>query len=306
MRKLIKKIKKIIRKPKIILMYILARINLKFIPDESFLKLSYWTHMNKRLNLSSPETFNEKIQWLKLNDRKEIYTTLVDKYAVRKYIEKKIGGQYLIQLFGAYDSFEEIDFEVLPNSFVMKPNHTSGDIFICKNKNEIDYKKLKKIVQKWLERDYYWVHREWPYKNIKKKIIIEKYIENLSSNGLIDYKLMCFNGKVKCSFLCLNRNSSEGLNVDFYDLKWNKMPFERHYPKSNQTISKPINYEKMIEYAEILSEGIPFIRVDFYETDEKLFFGELTLYPGAGIEEFTPEKYDYELGSWIEIELNNK
>lgn len=241
------------------------------------------------------------MQWLKLYDRKPEYTKLVDKYEVRKYIAKTIGEQYLIPLLGVYDSFDDIDFDKLPNQFVLKPNHTSGDIYICKDKSTIDFNELRKKVNKWLKREYYWLHREWPYKNVKPRIICEKYMVDESGKELKDYKFMCFNGEVKCLFVCLNRYSPSGLNVDFYDMDWKPMPFERHYRSSGTIIPKPKNFHKMVRFAEKLSKDIPFVRVDFYEANDQLYFGELTFYPGSGFEEFTPESYDYLLGSWIEL-----
>jgi hypothetical protein len=257
--------------------------------------------MGKKLNLSNPKKFNEKLQWLKLYDRNPKYTNLTDKFKVRKYISKTIGQEYLIPLLGVYNSYDEIDFNKLPNEFVLKPNHTSGDIFICRDKSKIDYGKLKKEVNKWLKRNYYLIQREWIYKNIKPRIICEKYMVDESGTELKDYKFMCFNGEVKCSFVCLNRYSQKGLNVDFYDMDWKPMPFERHYPSSGTTIPKPKNFDKMVTFTEKLSKDMSFVRVDFYETNGQLYFGEFTFYPGSGFEEFTPESYDYLLGSWLEL-----
>ncbi len=161
-------------------------------------------------------------------------------------------------------------------------------------------------MNKCLRKNYYYHSREWPYKNIEPRIICEEYMVDESGTELKDYKIMCFNGKAKCLFICLNRDSKKGLNVDFYDMEWNPMPFERHYPSSGTIIPKPKSFDKMVELAEKLSEDIPFVRVDFYDINGKLYFGELTFYPGAGFEEFTPESYDYKLGSWIELPNINK
>jgi hypothetical protein len=296
---LLKKIIKVIKNPGIIILYFLNYRFFRFIPDKLFLKIKYRLIIGKKLNLNNPETYNEKLQWLKLYDRKTEYTGFVDKYEVRKLIERTIGGQYLIPLLGVYDSFDEINFDELPERFVLKPTHTSGDIYICNDKSKIDYDLLKKKVNKWLKREYFWVHREWPYKNIKPRIICEKYMVDESGVELKDYKFMCFNGEVKCLFICLNRNSSTGLNVDFYDLDWKPMPFERHYPSSHTVIPKPRNLGSMVEFSARLSKDIPFVRVDFYEAGGQLYFGELTFFPGSGFEEFTPESYDELLGSWI-------
>lgn len=300
------KVIKYIKKPSKIILYLMNKGMANFIDDETYLKVKYYLIMGNKLNINNPKTFNEKLQWLKLHDRNSKYVKMVDKYYAKNYVSNIIGDEYIIPTLGIYDTFEEINFNELPNEFVLKPTHTSGDIFICKDKNKIDYNKLRKKIKRWLKRNYYLLHREWPYKNIKPKIIIEKYMKMENKEELIDYKFMCFNGKVKCSFVCLDRNSQEGLKVDFYDLEWRKMPFQRHYPNSNTTLKKPKNYELMVELSEKLSKNIPFVRVDFYEINDKLYFGEMTFFPGAGFEEFTPEKYDEILGDMLELPIEKR
>lgn len=277
-------------------------LGLKFLLTDTFyLKLKYRILLRNKLNLKNPKTFNEKLQWLKLYDRNPQYTDMVDKYKVREYIKGKIGEEYLIPLIGIYEKFEDINFNELPQQFVIKCNHDSGGLIVCKDKRLLNIKNVKKKINKCLKRNYYYNGREWPYKNVKPKIIIEKYMEDDGMHELRDYKFMCFNSKVKCSFVCSNRFSEDGLHVTFFDTQWNVMPFERHYPSIKEGLSKPQNYEKMVELAERLSENIPFVRVDFYEINGKIYFGELTFYPGSGFEEFTPEEWDYTLGSWIDL-----
>lgn len=302
---MIRKIFKAIRNPRLILIYLLGFKVFRKIPDSLYLKIIYQLVMEKKLDLKNPQTFNEKLQWLKINDRKSQYTQIVDKFEVRKYIAKEIGEEYLIPLLGVYDNFDEIDFETLPNQFVLKPTHTSGNVYVCKDKSQINYDELKREINNWLKRQYYWIHREWPYQNVKPRIICEKYMVDESSEGLKDYKFMCFNGEVKCSFVCSNRDSKAGLSLDFYDMNWDILPFERKYPNSGTLIPKPTTFDKMVNYAGKLSRDMFFVRVDFYEVDGQLYFGELTLYPGAGLEEFTPESYDELLGSWIKLPINN-
>lgn len=295
---------------------LLRRHMLDWIPDAPFVMLAYNSRMGKKLNLQNPQTFNEKLQWLKLYDRRPEYTMMVDKYKVRDYIAEKLGEEYLIPLLGVWDDPNDIDFDALPNQFVLKCNHNSGlGMCICKDKSKLDIEKVKEELRKGLKQDYYLTGREWPYKDVPRKIICEKFMvdhsdremsdneENTSGkdDGLNDYKFMCFNGKVLCSFVCSDRFGNEGLKVTFFDKDWNVLPFERHYPKSPKSIPKPINYEKMIEFSERLAEGIPFVRTDFYEIDRKLYFGEITFFPGSGFEEFTPEAADEELGSWIKL-----
>lgn len=269
--------------------------------DEEYLKKLFKCHMKRELNLDNPQTFNEKLQWLKLYDRKPEYTTMVDKYAVKKYVADIIGEEYIIPTLGVWNHFDEIDFDKLPNQFVLKCTHDSGGIVICKDKNKLDLKSAKKKIEKCLKRNYYWSSREWPYKDVKPRIIAEPYMEDSKAYELIDYKFMCFNGEVKCSFTCSERFSEDGLKVTFFDKDWNVMPFERHYPASKNPPKKPINYDKMIQFSEQLSKGILFVRVDFYEINGQLFFGELTFYPGGGFEEFTPEEWDYKLGDFLKL-----
>lgn len=270
--------------------------------DEEYLKKMFLINVGYPLNLENPVTFNEKLQWLKLHDRKPEYTMMVDKYRVREYIAEQLGEEYLIPLLGVWDSPEDIDFESLPNKFVLKCNHNSGlGMCICKDKSKLDIAKVKRELRKGLKQDYYITGREWPYKNVPRKIICEKYMEDSEHQGLDDYKFMCFNGNVQCSFVCSDRFSENGLRVTFYDKDWKILPFERHYPKSQEPVSKPKNYEQMIKFSEKLSEKIPFVRTDFYEINGKLYFGEITFFPGSGMEEFTPEKADFDLGNWIKL-----
>lgn len=274
---------------------------LNYIPDKTYLKIVYRGLMGEKLCLETPQKFNEKLQWLKLFDRNPEHTKLVDKYEVREYIAQVIGDEYLIPILGVYDNFDEINFNELPDQFVLKCTHDSGGIVICKDKLKINIEEVRNKMNRYLKRNYYQLWREWPYKNIKPKIICEKYMVDESGTELKDYKFMCFNGKAKCLFVCSNRNTPSGLNVNIYDMDWNPMPFERRYPRSNKILPKPKNFDLMVELAEKLSRNITFVRVDFYDIHDKVYFGELTLYPGSGFEEFIPKSYDYLLGSWLEL-----
>lgn len=267
--------------------------------DSEFISRQFEYYIGYRPNLDSPQTFNEKIQWLKLHDRNPQYIQLVDKYEVKKYISNKIGEEYVVPTLGVYDSFDEIDFALFPKQFVLKCTHDSGSVVICKNKAEFDKNNIKEIFEKNLKRNFYWIGREWPYKNITGKIIVEKYMA--SSAGMVDYKFMCFNGIPRIIFTCTERFEEEGLKVTFFDLNWNKLEFERHYPSSRKKIKKPQNLELMLCLSRRLSEGIPFVRVDFYEIEGKVYFGELTFYPGGGMEEFKPIEWDRTLGDWIRL-----
>lgn len=295
------KIKKLLKNPLWIIIYLNNR-GMHILSDEKYLKLLYKLSLSKKLNLNNSRTFNEKLQWLKLYDRNPKYTKMVDKYEVKKYVSNIIGKEYIISTLGIYNDFDEIDFNKLPNQFVIKCTHDSGGIVICKDKEKLDIKNVRKKINKLLKKNFYYSGREWPYKNVKPRIIIEKYIDDGKNTQLNDYKVMCFNGKAKCSFVCTERDNKElGLAVTFFDLDWKKMPFKRHYRTSNKKIDKPRNYQKMIELSEKLSKNIPFVRVDWYEIKGKLYFGELTFYPGAGFEEFDPEEWDYKLGEMLKL-----
>lgn len=271
-------------------------------PDEEYLKRLYKSVMGKELDIDNPKTFNEKLQWLKLYNRCPEYTTMVDKYAVKRYVADKIGEKYIIPTLGVWDHFDDIDFSTLPKQFVLKCTHDSGGLVICKDKAKLDVKKAKSKIEKSLKNNFYLMGREWPYKNVKPRIIAEQYMEdNPDSQDLTDYKLMCFNGKVKCSFTCTSRYAKDGLKVTFFDTNWERMPFERHYPAEPNQICKPKSYEEMTQLAEKLADKIPFVRIDFYEIKGKPYFGEMTFFPGNGMEEFTPEEWDGTLGSWIEL-----
>lgn len=276
------------------------------IDDANYLKKGFRLTMKRELDLDNPKTFNEKLQWLKLHDRKDIYTKMVDKYEVKKYVADKIGDGYVIPTLGVYDKFDDINFDELPDQFVIKCTHDSGGLVVVKDKNKLDKAAAKKKINKSLRRNYYYSGREWPYKNVKPRIIVEKYMQDIKNKDeLTDYKVMCFGGKPKMIFTCTER-FSEGLKVTFFDLHWNKMPFERHYPSSKKDIPKPRNFKKMLNLSEKLASGIPFVRMDWYEINGELYFGEYTFYPGGGMEEFTPEIWDTKIGNMVDLSLVKK
>lgn len=295
------KIKKVKNNPWILAEYILRQPLAHYIPDKIFLKIMFYIKVHYFPDLNNPITFNEKIQWLKLHDRNVRYTAMVDKSTAKKIAENMWGEQYIIPTLGIWDSFNQIDFDLLPNQFVLKCTHNSGGVIIVKDKKTLNRNTAKKKIEKSLKENYYYNSREWPYKNVMPRIIAEKYISQSEQDSLNDYKLMCFNGEVKCSFTCSNRFGKEGLYVNFYDKDWKPMPFIRKYPKNPVEIKKPQNYEKMVELAEKVSKNIPFLRVDFYECNGKIYFGEFTFYPGSGMEWFEPFEWDRKLGEMISL-----
>lgn len=274
-------------------------------PSKLYLKIKYKNKIGKKLDFKNPKTFNAKIQWLKINDKNDLYTKLVDKYEVKKYVADKIGKEYVIPTLGVYENFDDIDFSKMPKQFVMKCTHNSGGIVVVKNKGKLDTRLARKKISKQLKENYYYHSREYPYKNVKPRIIVEEYMEDKNSDELVDYKVMCFNGKAKMIFTCTER-FSDGLKVTFFDLDWNRLPFERHYPASKKKIPKPKNLKKMIELSEKLAKGIPFVRMDWYEINGKLYFGEYTFYPGGGMEEFIPEEWDEKVGEMLNLEQVKK
>lgn len=281
---------------------LLEKLAFNFGSDKQYLKIWYRNRMGYWMDFDNPKTFNEKLQWLKLNDRKPEYTTMVDKNAVKNYVADIIGDQYLIPTLGVWDKFDDINFDALPNQFVLKCTHDSGGLVICKDKSKLDKKAAKTKIEKSLATDFYRLGREWPYKNVPRRIIAEQYMEDEKDKDLKDFKFMCFNGEVQSTFVCSDRATGKGLHVTFFDRDWNKLPFERHYPASIEPIPQPINYHRMMTLAEKLSRNIPFVRVDFYEINGNVYFGELTFFPGCGTEEFNPVEWDYKFGQMINID----
>lgn len=276
----------------------------KEINDEEYLKRMFECYMKKELNLANPQTFNEKLQWLKLYDRKPEYTTMVDKYAVKKYVADIIGEEYIIPTLGVWNHFDEIDFDKLPNQFVLKCTHDSGGIVICKDKNKLDLKSAKKKIEKCLKRNYYWSSREWPYKDVKPRIIAEPYMEDSKYGSLTDYKFFCFNGKMKCLYISIGSHTTKQ-KLQFFDRNFNILPIKRSdYLDFDKIPEKPFHLDDMIVLAEKLSRDIPHTRIDFYYIHNRIYFGEITFFTGSGFIPFTDKKWDYKLGSWLKLPKN--
>lgn len=279
-----------------------ARRCFNWMSDETCLKIQYRLSLGKKLNLKNPVTYNEKIQWLKLHDRKPEYTMMVDKYAVRSYIAKTIGEQYSIPLVGGpWKTFDEIDFDRLPDQFVLKCNHDSGGLVICKDKSKLNKEVARKKIEKSLKRNFYWVNREWPYKDVKPCIIAEQYMVDESGYELKDYKFFCFDGVPRVMFIATDRGTDT--KFDFFDMDFNHLPFTNGHPCADRTPAKPAGFEEMKRLAGILSRGIKQVRVDFYEINGRVYFGELTFSHWSGNVPFDPEEWDYKMGEWIDLPL---
>jgi len=273
---------------------------IRSIPDAAYLKYMYRKVMGKKLDLENPRTFNEKLQRLKLHDRRPEYTKMVDKYEVRQYIKEKIGEEYLIPLVGGpCDKFEDIDFSKLPEQFVLKCTHDSGSVEICKDKGNFDIPLVRNRFNRALKGNFFYGGREWPYKHVKPRIIAERYISDTKGGEIVDYKLHCFNGEVKLILVCVDRTCEE--KKVFYGSQWNKLPVKRPNMSSDVDISRPRMLEHMIRIAQIFSAQIPFLRVDLYETSGRLYFGELTFFPAGGFEPFEPEEWDAIMGEWLRL-----
>lgn len=270
--------------------------------DSVYLKCFYRSAFGKKLNLNSPTNYNEKLQWLKLHDRQPIYMDMVDKYAAKDFVAKRIGEQYIIKTLGVWDCFEDIDFDLLPNSFVLKCTHDSAGYVICKNKETFDWDAARKKIQKCLNRNFYYVGREWPYKNLKPRVLAEEYMEDHTLNELRDYKFFTFDGVPKIMHLVSNRqNSKEETYGDFFDMDYNHLELTMGHPNAPKCPKMPKNFEKMKEFATILAKDTVHLRVDFYEVDGHLYFGELTFYQDSGVAKIKPESWNRRLGDWINL-----
>lgn len=270
--------------------------------DEDYLKLRYWVKRNQKLNLTTPKLFSEKLQWLKLYNRKPEYSMMVDKYEVKQYVAEKIGPEYVVNCFGVWDSFEEIDFHRLPDQFVLKCTQDSGGIIICRDKQKLDIEQARKKINKSLSVKYYLQGREWPYKNVKPRIIAEEYLENDASKGLYDYKVWCFNGKAEYIQFISGR-LDESVYEGFYDREWNLQDFTYHNKKTLEPFPKPKKLGELLKLSESLSREIPFARVDFYILpDETIRFGEITFFPMGGMEFFHPDEMNEILGRKIKLD----
>lgn len=272
-----------------------------WLPDETYLKWMFKGRFGKWPDLEAPKTFNEKLQWLKLYDRKPEYTKMVDKYEVKQYVAERIGEEYIIPTLGVWDSFDEIDFDTLPDQFVLKCTHDSGGLVICRDKSKLDKAAAKSKIEHCLKRDFYACSREWPYKDVKPRIIAEAYMEDTATGELRDYKFFCFNGEVKCFKIDFDRFIKHRAN--YYSPEGDLLPFgESAYPPDvNKILPMPHSLKEMIDFAQKLSANIPFLRVDFYEVGKQIYFGELTFYPAAGFGFFTSEEWDLKLGEWIQL-----
>ena len=270
----------------------------RWIPDKIYIQMAYRIAMKKKLDLKAPETFNEKLQWLKLYDRKPEYTTMVDKHEVKQHIAEKIGPEYVIPTLGVWNRFEDIDFDSLPKQFVLKCTHNSGSIVICQDKSMLDKELAGKKLSNRLKLNYYWGNREWPYKNVKPRILAETYMQDGDKQCLPVYKVFNFNGEPRI-IQAIQNDKTENETIDYFDTQWNLLPLRQNYPNSTVPLEKPEQLEQMLQLSKTLSKGFPFIRTDWYVINNRLYFSEYTFYSDSGMAKFQPEEWDRKLGKWI-------
>ncbi len=314
MARIIRALKKITGNPRSVIRYLNAFGMLNFLSDKTCLKLLWWAETGTRLNLNNPVGFNEKLQWLKLYDHRPEYTKYVDKVLVRDYVKETIGEKYLVPAIGVYDNPEQIDFDSLPDKFVIKCNHNSGEgMCVCNDKSLIDVKNVKDKLNQELRKNYFYENREWPYKNVVPKLLCEQFIIDKNpkntSGTLIDYKFHCFNGEPKFIYVGTDDISSgtKGESkLSFFDLNWKMSPFYRtdHKPISID-VEKPDCFDEMMDIARKLSKGIPFVRVDLYWVNNQILFSEMTFFPGGGFGLFSPKEWEIKLGELISLPENN-
>ena len=294
--------KDILKNPLLLIMTAGHRELLNWMSDETYLKLIFRASMRKKLNLNDPQTYSEKLQWLKLYDRKPLYTQWVDKYQAKSLAQNIIGSEFIIPTIGLWDHFDDIDFKQLPDQFVLKCTHDSHSVVICKDKSALDTDQTKKGLDAFLKRNYYLIGREWPYKDVKPRIIAEKYIDSDTRTGMADYKVHCFNGVPKLILVCQDRFAAGKLKEDFFSVDWQHLNVKRPRHENAEPVPKYIpEIKDMLDISVKLSQNIPFIRVDFYAVNHKIYVGELTFFPASGFKPFEPSSFDLEMGSWLTL-----
>lgn len=299
-------LKKSIKKPYLILPVLWQKCSKIIKSDELYLRVLYRLYHGKRLDLEHPKTFTEKLQWLKLHNTSELCTQLVDKYGVREFIKDTIGDDYLIPLLGVWKHFDEIDFDMLPNKFVLKTNHGSGGVIICKDKAKLNKESAKMVLENSLKENYFWKGREYPYKNVPPRIIAEKYMEDNDGNPPVDYKLFCFDGEPQVLFFASERFNEKGLppKFDYYDMDLKHLPVRsKGHENAKDTLKMFPQFEDMKQLSRVLSKGFAHVRVDFYLIDNKIFFGEMTFHHDGGLVPFVPDEWDKRFGDMIKLPI---
>lgn len=297
------KLKKAIDDPRAAMAWAFRKTKMMWHDDEQYLRILYRLFYGHKLNLENPKLYSEKMQWLKLFYRKPEFTQMVDKYEVKKLVTDKLGGGIVIPCYGVWNSFDDIDFDQLPNQFCLKCTHDSGSYVVCKDKPTFDKEAARKKLMKNLNKNFFYEFREWPYKNVKPRIIAEKYEPSLGNVGSEEYKLTCCDGEVKAITVCggVPHADYSLRSNDTFTKDWKRQDWYAYYKPKGGDIKKPTQMDKIIEMSEELSKGIPYIRIDWYIIDGKPYFGEFTFYTWAGFLRFTPPEWDKKMGDWIKL-----
>lgn len=298
------RLSRFLNNPFLVLSFLLRKYPKLIKNDELFIRIDYFLRMKKILHLNPPTTYNEKLQWLKLNWKDSSYTQLVDKLEVKKQVANFLGEEYVIPTLGVWESFDSIDFTKLPNQFVLKCTHDSGGVVICKDKTTFNYRKARKLLTKNLNQNFFYIGREYPYKEVKPRIIAEKFMLDESGVELKDYKFFCFNGEVKFLFVASERFIDT--KFDFYDADFNHLPFLQGHPNSKNILIKPRTFDEMKIIVSRLSKGMPHVRIDLYDIEGKIYFGEYTFFHFGGYVPFEPDCWDAKVGEWLDLSKINK
>lgn len=293
---------KLISNPKRTIRYILVTLIQKLhvcLSDRICVKILYILYFGKRLDFNNPQTFNEKLNWLKIYDQNPLYTKLADKYEVKEYVRSLIGDEYIVKNYGVWDRYEDINFDALPDNFVIKTTHDSGGVYVCRSKSKINFQQIKKFINRNLKKNFYYISWEWPYKNIKPRIIIDEYLNDGRIGELQDYKFWCFNGTPTYIYIT---NKGDKIYENFYDMDFTPVDINHGSPRYYPEYTKPEHFEEMRELAKSLSAGIPFVRVDFFVVNNCVYFGEYTFYDWGGVRPFDNYDTDLELGKLLHIQ----
>lgn len=298
------RLKRIISNPGIIFLGLGGRGFFKWMNDRTYLRIAYRLNLHEKLNLDTPEGYNAKLQWMKLYDHRPEYVRMVDKYEAKRYVAHIIGDQYIIPTIGVWDRFDDIDFGKLPDQFVLKCTHDSGGLVICKDKRKFNKAEAREKIEGCLKKSYYWQGREWPYKKVKPRIIAEAYMEDSVTHDLRDYKFFAFDGVVRALFIATERQTEgEDTKFDFFDANFKHLNLTHGHANADNPPDKPLNFDEMVKLASALSKGYPQLRIDFYEVNGRVYFGELTLFHHGGLVPFKPKKWDKIFGDWIYLPI---
>lgn len=296
---MLSKVVKYIKEPGNFILFLQNRCNFRVLSDEAYLKVCYQVLFGEKLDLDNPKKFSEKLQWLKIHDRKPEYTNMVDKYEAKKYIAEKLGSEYVIPSLGVWEQFDDIDFDALPDQFVLKCTHDSGGVVIVRDKSQMDLPAIRRKLEKNLKINYFYSGREWPYKNVRPRIIAEQYLAELS--GLRDYKFFCFSGEMKL-LLVVQGRGTDHVTGNYFDENGEPVDLiSSSFPRDDRSPELPDSFAEMKRIAEILSAGIPHVRVDLYDVNGKIYFGELTFFDSSGFDRLQPESWDRKIGDMLKL-----